>query len=133
MSDPANAEEWIALAKGHRDAAEFMLFQPNLRRAVFEHIGFGIEATLKAAIQKKFRFNKWPDRLRTHDHKKLLDELSVSISPDHPIAPAWSVLSQWRRSELYNPAGFSAKTINDMFEAAYGTDGIEQWTHQTFL
>lgn len=133
MSEPTNAEEWLQLAKVEREAAAYMLDQPNLGQAVFAHIGFGIEYTLKAAIQKKFRYNKWPDKLRTHDHKKLLKELSVSVTPNHPIAPAWSIISQWRRSELYNPAGFSARTINDMFEAAFGEDGIEQWTHQTFL
>ena len=56
MSEPTNAEEWLKLAIIERKAAAYMLDQANLRQAVFAHIGFGIEFTLKAAIQKKFRY-----------------------------------------------------------------------------
>ncbi|UDF28720.1 UNVERIFIED_ORG: hypothetical protein LHK14_14520 [Roseateles sp. XES5] len=126
-------EEWLRMADEEKLAAGILLEKPMLQRVVFGHIGFGIEYTLKAALQHKFRYNAWPAALRTHDLSILMAELGVRIDPRHPIAPAWATVSQWRRSTLYNPDGFTPEVVRGLYQAAFEEEGVEPWIRRNFL
>ncbi|WP_411037547.1 hypothetical protein [Shinella sp. BYT-45] len=126
-------EQWLMMAAAEKRAAELLLGERTLQRVVFGHIGFGVEYTLKAALQHKFRYNTWPASLRTHDLPVLMAALGVNVCPQHPIAAAWATVSQWRRSELYNPDEFSLAVVRGLFDAAFSEEGVEPWIRQNFL
>lgn len=126
-------EQWLKMAAEHKLAAALLLEKIKLQRVVFGHIGFGIECTLKGALQHKFRYNTWPASLRTHDLSVLMAELGVNVCPQHPIAAAWATVSQWRRSELYNPDEFSLAVVRGLYDAAFSEEGVEPWIRQNFL
>ena len=91
----------------YRELADHALSNEKTASAAWSQAGFALECTLKAAIMRQERLNSWPSRasrrdLYTHDIGELARILGMTIDAAHPIAPAWAVVLQWRREDMYS-------------------------------
>ncbi|MBB5046002.1 hypothetical protein HNR60_000744 [Rhodopseudomonas rhenobacensis] len=97
--------------------------------------GFAVECCLKAAIMKKERLNRWPDRetapdLWTHDLRVLFKRLGIdplSFDPRSPVAPALKMVLDWRREHGYAVGKVPNKLARDICEAAFESNGVIEW------
>jgi hypothetical protein len=131
-------EDWLRLAR-RQEAAARALLDKKLTADAWGHAGFGVECTLKAAIIKHQRFNRWPSRslradLHTHNLFYLMQEAGIQSADLHndPIAPKWQTVLLWRRGDAYDPAAMPVKVAQDMLDAAYGSDGVVAWICRRF-
>lgn len=106
------------------------------RSQVIHHCGLAVECALKAYICARERFNEWPSQssrrdLYTHDLRKLRTIAGIEIEPADALAASWHVMLQWDRAQDYDPKPTPKRVADSYFEAAFGTDGIATWLHQT--
>lgn len=135
-TDPTCVEDWLKLIEGCRIVVSDSRENSTASTMVWSNAGFAVECILKAAIHAKERFNRWPDDrrdLRTHDLNKLAKILGLVIEPSHQIAPAWAVVTQWRRRDMYNPAEISPKVLNSLLDAVFSEKGVVEWIRQNYL
>lgn len=135
IHQPVNSpDEWVALCRRYIGDAKALR---DLQRAegAWLAAGFAVECSLKAAIMKKERLNRWPDRasapgLWTHDLRDLFRRLGIdplSFDPRSPVAPALKMVLDWRREHGYSVGKVPAKLARDICEAAFGSNGTIQW------
>ncbi len=97
--------------------------------------GFAIECCLKAAIMKKERLNRWPDReaapdLWTHDLRVLFKRLGIdpmTFDSRSPVAPSLKMVLDWRREHGYAVGKVPNKLARDICEAAFESNGVIEW------
>ncbi|MGA2058627.1 MAG: hypothetical protein ABSG88_25425 [Bradyrhizobium sp.] len=97
--------------------------------------GFAIECCLKAAIMKRERLNRWPDResapeLWTHDLRALFKRLGVDPStfdPKNAVAPSLKMCLDWRREHGYSIGKVPVRLAKDICEAAFDSNGVIEW------
>lgn len=90
---------------------------------------------------KKYRMNRWPDLderpdLWTHNLRDLAAKIGVSpkgFSPTDPCAAAWRLAFSWDRQHGYNVNKLPGTVATDMFEAAFGANGVVEWLAKRFL
>lgn len=129
-----SADDWIALAKRYREDARALR---DARRpdGVWLNTGFAVECCLKAAIMKQEGLNRWPDRedapeLWTHSLSDLFRRLGVDpLGFDHKsqVAPSLKMVLDWRRDHGYSIGKTPVKLANDMYEAAFDSNGVVEW------
>jgi hypothetical protein len=84
---------------------------------------------------KKERFNRWPDResapdLWSHDLLGLFKRLGIdplSIDPKILVAPALKMMLDWRREHGYSVGKLPVKFASNLYEAAFGPNGVIEW------
>lgn len=122
----------------YRELADHALSHEKTTSAAWSQAGFALECTLKAAIMRRERLNSWPSRaarkdLYTHDLADLARILGMTVDAAHPIAPAWAVVLQWRREDMYSLKMTRAVAVQ-LVEAVFSNDdGVGPWIHQNFL
>jgi HEPN domain-containing protein len=129
-----SSDEWLELCRRYRDDAQ------ALRRAkrpdgAWLSAGFAVECCLKAAIMKKERLNRWPDKesapdLWTHDLRGLFRRLGVdplSFDTKNPVAPALKMVLDWRREHGYSVGKLPQKSADSMCQAAFESNGVVEW------
>ncbi len=135
IHQPVNSpDEWLALCRRYRGDAQSLrdVSRPD---GAWMAAGFAIECCLKAAIMKKERLNRWPDRdsdpeLWTHDLRVLFKRLGVdplTFDPRNPIAPALKMCLEWRREHGYSIGKVPQKLAKDICEAAFESNGVIEW------
>lgn len=133
-----SVEEWIELADVARKMASLALRDASTRSAAWSQCGFSVECLLKAAIMRQERLNCWPTRasrreLYTHDLEALARILGWTIEPSHPIAPAWAVVIQWRREDMYSNK-MTGVVAQSLFDAVFSeSEGVSTWIRQNLL
>ncbi|MGW8820429.1 hypothetical protein [Heyndrickxia sporothermodurans] len=140
MSLPSadSVDEWLELADMYRTLARQALMDEKTTSAAWSQAGFALECTLKAAIMRRERLNSWPSResrrdLYTHNLADLARILGMTINAAHPIAPAWAVVLQWRREDMYSLKMTRAVAVS-LFDAVFSDDdGVATWIRQNFL
>ncbi|MCB5176301.1 hypothetical protein [Microvirga lenta] len=120
-----------------RRQAEFCLQFPEMAAAAWSHCGFACECVLKAAIMDKERLNSWPSKgARKESHTHNLQDLAKILGwqpiPRDHVAPAWSVVVNWRRGHMYS-LEMSPAAAQDLFDATFGEEGVVTWIRQRFL
>lgn len=135
--DPQTIEEWCALARQKRKAAELLLTNGHLEEA-WGNAGFSVECGLKAAIFARERFNLWPSRagrpdLYTHDITRLMTIAGIDLEAlvSDPIAPKFMTVRLWRRSDGYK-THMPGRVARDICEAAFSQDGVLKWIGSRF-
>lgn len=133
-----SVSDWLKLAVKHRRAAEALMHDPAMRGIAWSLAGYSCECVLKAAIMAKERLNSWPSRssrpdLWSHDLRALAKVLGATVTPADPVAPAWSIVVQWRREHTYHPNDIPEAVIRDLMAAAYLDKGVIPWISQSFL
>ncbi|MBO0906314.1 hypothetical protein [Jiella sonneratiae] len=95
--------------------------------------GSAVEFALKACILRREGWNRWPDRshrpdLYVHDLGRLfaIAQISHEALPAELRASLRMVLS-WRREHEYNGDRVPRRVARQMFEAAFGPDGVIEW------
>lgn len=124
----------MLLCKQNRDGARVLLDarQPN---TAWNCVGFALECCLKAAIMKKEGMNRWPEssdkpELWTHDLQALSARLHVdyrTFDPRDPSAASWKMAFEWNRGHGYAVNKLPMKIVEQMYEAAFGADGVIEW------
>jgi hypothetical protein len=122
------------LAKRYREDARALL-QSKRPDGSWLSSGFSVECCLKAAIMKKERLNRWPDResapdLWTHDLRDLLQRLGINpqkLDHKHPVAPSLKMVLDWRREHGYAVGKLPQKFAASMFDAAFESNGVVEW------
>lgn len=135
-AQPKTVEDWVKLSDQYRAATLALESRADLRGVLWSQAGFSVECLLKAAIHQRERFNEWPrDRrdLNVHDLRALAKYLNAEPSSTDPVAPAWTIVLQWRRSHMYNPEEFSERVLEDLLDAVFGAEGVLAWIRQTYL
>ncbi|MDP4026231.1 hypothetical protein Q8W71_26750 [Methylobacterium sp. NEAU 140] len=133
-----SVDEWLELADLYRALARQALADDTTASAAWSQAGFSLECTLKAAIMRRERLNAWPSRasrreLYTHKIADLARVLGMTIDEMHPIAPAWAVVLQWWRDDMYSLRMTRAVAIS-LFDAVFSDeDGAAPWIRQNFL
>lgn len=100
--------------------------------------GFALECTLKAAIMHREGLNSWPSRdrrrdLYTHNIAELAAILGMQVDAAHPIAPAWAVVLQWRRDDMYS-LRMNQAVATSLIEAVFSEDdGVATWIRRNYL
>jgi hypothetical protein len=130
---------WLALFKRYRGDALVLLKAGHVDGA-WLNSGFAMECCLKAAIMKKERLNRWPDKedapdLWTHELWSLFRRLGIEphkFDSRNPIAPALKTVLDWRREDGYSIGKRPKRTAEDICEAAFGTDGVAEWLAQHY-
>jgi hypothetical protein len=82
----------LALYRRYRDDA-YALLRSKRSDGAWLNAGFAVECCLKAAIMKKERLNRWPDKdsapdLWSHDLRGLFKQLGIdplSVDPRNPV------------------------------------------------
>lgn len=132
---PVNsADDWAALCRRYRDDARVLL-QSRRPDGAWLNGGFAVECCLKAAIMKKERLNRWPDKdsapdLWTHELWDLFRRLGidpVKFDPRHPLAPALKTVLDWRRDHGYSVGKLPLKQASQFCEAAFEFNGVIEW------
>lgn len=121
----------------YRKLASQAVMDTSTASAAWSQAGFALECTLKAAIMRKERLNAWPSResrkeLYTHDLGRLARILGMEVDARHPIAPAWAVVLQWRRDDMYSTKMTRAVAIS-LCEAVFSEEGVATWIRLNFL
>ncbi|OBQ96026.1 hypothetical protein [Mesorhizobium sp. AA23] len=129
---------WVQLAEQARAVAEMAMQNAFTRNFAWAHAGFACECLIKAAIMKKERLNSWPTRssrreLYSHDLKELASILGLNISPADLVAPAWSVVLQWRREHMYISDEMPLRVVADLMDAVFSDEGVAKWISQNYL
>ncbi|MGA7786926.1 MAG: hypothetical protein WCA56_02040 [Xanthobacteraceae bacterium] len=127
-------DDWIELCRRYRDDARALL-RGKRPDGAWLNAGFSVECCLKAAIMKKERLNRWPDRdsapeLWTHDLRGLFKRLGVdplSFDPKKTIAPALKTVLDWRREHGYSIGKLPIKLAGNLCEAAFESNGVVEW------
>lgn len=129
----------MQLSRQHRNAAKTLCDarQPN---EAWNHAGFAVEATLKAAIMAKERLNRWPSPvddpgLWTHDLQHLAERLGVNyqtFDARDPAAASWKMCFEWQRGHGYSVDKLPLKFATQMCEAAFGAKGVVEWLASRF-
>lgn len=135
---PQSVEEWLAVAKRHRRDAR-LLKKAKHYSSAWNSVGFSIECYLKAAIMNKFRLNRWPDKserpdLWVHEPIELLRVLGVTTNSlgKHPVRSRLKTVLDWHRRHGYNPNALPEKFAEQIYDAAFSSDGVVEWIAQTF-
>ena len=129
-----SADEWLQLCARYRDDA-LALHRSRRPDGAWLSAGFAVECCLKAAIMKRERLNRWPDRdsapdLWSHDLRGLFKRLGIDpLRFDHrnPVAPALKVVLDWRRDHGYSVGKLPVKFAGNLCEAAFGSNGVIEW------
>jgi len=134
-SPPQTADEWWQLAAQHEASARILIDNKITAAQGYSHVGFAVEAALKAYICKKERFNRWPDRkdapeLYTHNLLKLSEKADIIIDTKSPYAPCWRLIFRWQRAQGYHYGTMPKKVARDFYEAAFGEYGVVEWLRQ---
>lgn len=121
----------------YRKLADQAVMDTSTASAAWSQAGFALECTFKAAIMRRERLNGWPSRdsrreLYTHDLAKLAQILGLVVDAAHPIAPAWAVVLQWRRDDMYSTKMTRAVAIS-LCEAVFSEEGVATWIRRNFL
>lgn len=88
----------------------------------------------------KFRMNRWPDQadrpdLWTHSLEDLANILGInpkSFDPTDAAAAAWKMTFEWHRGHGYASNKLSLKFSEQMYEAAFGSDGVVEWLSKRY-
>lgn len=130
--------EWLDLYIRYRGDARTLLKNKRPSGAWF-NTGFSIECLLKAAIMQKTGWNRWPTRdqrpdLYTHDPRALTKELGITLSGlrKHAVGPSLKIVLQWERAHGYGTASVPEKFAEQMWDAAFGAEGVAEWIASTF-
>ena len=81
------------------------------------------------------RMNRWPDQatrpdLWTHNLVDLANALGVGpkvFDPKEPSAASWKMAFEWHRGHGYASDKLAMKFSSQMYEAAFGSDGVIEW------
>lgn len=100
-----------------------------------------LECCLKAAIMKKYGYNRWPalderPDLWVHNLRDLAQKLGIepkTFPPADPAAAAWRLALTWERQHGYNVNKLPSIVATQMYEAAFGADGVVEWLAKRFL
>lgn len=135
---PDSVEGWLRLVERSRHICEAVIDNPHTAPAAWQNAGFAVECTLKAAIMAKERLNQFPSRrerkeLYTHSLPELLKILGVEVTLDMEMAPAWSVVTRWRREHTYSAGHIPKPMVRGIVNAAFSQEGVIQWISQRFL
>lgn len=128
----------MALAAQYEKSALRLLADPETKQQAFHLAGFACECALKAAIMRRERLNRWPDRrsrsdLHVHDLRRLASVLGMVIVPSDAVAASWSVVLQWQRSYMYHP-NLNDIAAEQLCQAAFDQQkGVVRWITQNFL
>lgn len=134
-----SVEDWVRLSKQARTSAFALARHQSTYNQAWAYAGFSVEALLKASIMAKERFNAWPSRgarpdLYVHDLEKLALVLGMEIVAHDVVAPAWSVMLQWRREHMYVTGNQSAAVIKGLLDAAFAEKkGVCEWISRNYL
>jgi hypothetical protein len=136
--NPQSPAEWLALAVQHEEAARVLAENRVAAGQSYSHVGFAVEAALKAYVMRKERLNGWPDKelrsdLYTHDLRKLVAVAQIELKPRNPIGPSWAVVLQWDRAQGYDPEPMPRRVARSMVEAAFGEKGVVTWIRRTLV
>lgn len=131
-------EQWLALASLNCTAA-LTLLDAKQTVSAWNHAGFAVECTLKAAIMRHQKFNRWPSKehrpdLYSHNLTVLLTESGLtrqSLLRD-PMASKLATVLQWGRTHSYYPKAMPHRVAKDMYEAACGSNGVNSWLRNRF-
>jgi hypothetical protein len=129
-----SADEWLELFRRYRGDA-LSLRAARRAEGAWLLTGFAVECALKAAIMKRERWNRWPEKdsapdLWTHNLYGLFRRLGVDpagFDPKNPVAPALKMILDWRREHGYSVGKVPVKIANDICEAAFGSNGVIEW------
>lgn len=129
----------MTLCRQHLDAACALLAAKQPNRAWIE-AGFAVECCLKAAIMSKERLNRWPSpggepELWTHDLVALAKRLGITaaaLDPRDTASPSWKLVFEWERGHGYAIDKLPLKYAEQMYEAAFGPNGVVRWLASRF-
>lgn len=132
MTDPVSIEDWIALGRTHRLAAERLSKSRHTSQQAVFHAGLAVECLIKALIIRVERLNAWPSRsarpeVYTHNLRSLSAVAKIALLPTSPCAAEWSVVLQWDRNQGYDPDPMPRSVAKSFLEAAFGQDGVSKW------
>jgi hypothetical protein len=129
-----SADEWAQLCGRYRADSRALL---DARRpdGAWLAAGFAVECCLKAAIMKKERLNRWPDRdeapdLWSHDLMGLFKRLGIDplkFDHKHVVAPSLKTVLDWRRDHGYSVGKLPLKNADSMYRAAFEANGVVEW------
>lgn len=127
----------MSLARRKEAAARALLDDRKQGATVWECAGFGVEFALKAIIAKKERFNEWPTAaafpdLYTHNLRKLMVVAGVTLPANSVVAPHFATVLHWDRQHSYSANRVPRRVAKQMFEAAFGPDGVVAWISSTY-
>jgi hypothetical protein len=137
---PVNSpDEWVLLCRRYRDDAR-ALQTAKRPDGAWLNAGFSLECCLKAAIMKKERLNRWPDReddpdLWKHDLMVLFKRLGIDplkFDHKHHVAPALKMVLDWRREHGYAVNKLPLKYGDSICQAAFGANGVVEWLADRF-
>jgi hypothetical protein len=138
VKNPQSPAEWLYLAAQHEVAARKLAEDRVAAAQAYSHVGFAVEAALKAYIMWNERLNGWPDKeirsdLYTHDLRKLLAAAQIAFTVRDPVGPSWAVVLQWDRGQAYDPARMPRRVARSMVEAAFGEKGVVTWIRKSLV
>lgn len=128
-----SADDWRRRAREKEQAAKVLATDRKTARDGYVQAGFAVEYALKAVIQKRHRFNRWPDKnerpdLYVHNLRPLIVAAGIdpqALSPE--LRKNLSVVSNWDRGHDYAAERMPRKVVRDMIECAFGEDGVMTW------
>ncbi len=132
-----SVEEWIALAHRHRGDA-YAARKSKRYSACCTSTGLSIECLVKAAIVKKFRWNRFPSKqerpsLYSHDIGLLIQQLDVDLRHiNQAFGPKIATMTALVRNARYDPKPMPERFVSDIFDAAFGRYGVMEWLTKTF-
>lgn len=95
--------------------------------------GFAVELAVKRLILHRERLNAWPSKegrpdLYTHSLRKLVEIAGLDIrEAPTAIQASWLVVLSWDRLHDYSAETMPPRVARDMFDAAFGPQGVIQW------
>jgi hypothetical protein len=132
---PVNSrDEWLELCRRYRDDA-LALRRAKRPDGAWLNAGFAVECYLKAAVMKKERLNRWPDKdsapdLWSHDLRGLFKRLGIDplgLDPNSQVAAALKMVLDWRREHGYSVGKLPIKFADSMCRAAFEANGVVEW------
>lgn len=135
---PQSVDDWLALGARHKRGS-YVLKSKKEFSLSWDHTGFAVECYLKAAIMRKNGWNRWPDAserkdLWSHEPTALLKELGVTFEGlgKHPVRPHLKTILDWKRKHGYNPEAMPEKYAEQIYAAAFYSNGVVEWIVKTF-
>jgi HEPN domain-containing protein len=101
--------------------------------------GSAVEFALKACIMRRERLNSWPTRehrsdLYHHNLRRLFEQAGIDLgNAPKNVRVSLRVVLDWDRYHDYQAGRMPRKQAKEMYESAFGANGVIEWLRQITL